>query len=491
MPRPEFRYDGRMGLRRCLVSFVMLVVACTKPNEAKHCTAGTCTTPDFPFCDETGFVSGEPGTCIAVTCTPGTFGECRGDEEVRCNTEGTNYDVVLCERGCDPNADGCRLCDPGETACTNGTVATCNASGAVISKEPCPLGCFEDQPRCRDITPSNDLARFLDAVTNAPDLDLSAGATIETSSGTITTSSGTVAVPSFFVPAPTNGAAIRVFVAGRVRLGDVSVVPGTAVDGPALAILATQDVTVEGRVSLTDVDVPTAGGVAFVGCRGGGGEVDFDGTHYVMSGDGGGGHATGGGRGGTIDSIAVGGSPGSVSGTETLVPLRGGCAGSGSGGGALQLTSRKRISVDGVINANGTISGPPQGPGPTGSGGAGGGIILEAPTIALGATAKLLANGGSGWSCSGAATQSETLAPAIGGASSGASCGAGGNGAAVGVAATNGGDSTYNASLMYMNAGGGGGGLGRVRINTRDGTYTKSNTTIEAAALTTGAVATR
>ncbi|HEY5921082.1 MAG TPA: hypothetical protein VIV11_05395, partial [Kofleriaceae bacterium] len=79
---------------------LVLLVSCTKPNEAKQCMDGTCTTPDFPFCDETGFVSDEPGTCIAVTCTADAFGECRGDAEVRCNDEGTNYDVVQCERGC-------------------------------------------------------------------------------------------------------------------------------------------------------------------------------------------------------------------------------------------------------------------------------------------------------------------------------------------------------------------------------------------------------
>jgi hypothetical protein len=494
MANPQFRYDGYMRWAGSLLVVVLFVGACTKKNEEKYCTDETCTTPDFPFCDVSGFASGEAGTCVAVTCTPQAFGECRGDLEVRCNDAGTNYNVVQCERGCDQNADGCRLCDPGETACTNGTVATCNASGAVVSKDLCPLGCFEDQPRCRDIAPSNDLGRFLDMVPNAPDLDLSAGATIETMSGTVTTSAGSMTVPSFLVSAPPNGAAIRVIVAGMVRLGDVAVAPGGPTDGPALAIIASGDITVAGRLSLTDVDRPTAGGVAFSNCRGAAGSTQTSGSQVVSSGDGGGGHATAGGRGGGVDfqQGVPGGAGGGVSGTETLVPLRGGCAGSAPGGGAVQLSSRKHIEVLGVIDANGGLI-QPAAASPEPGGGAGGGILLEAPTVTLGAQAKLLANGGSGASCAAYPMQSQTLEPAMGGAASGPYCAAGGNGGAVGVDATAGGTASYttSTSVTYFQGGGGGGGLGRARINTRDGTYTKASSSIEAAALTTGALQTR
>jgi hypothetical protein len=332
-------------------------------------------------------------------------------------------------------------------------------------------------------------------VSNAPDLDLSSGATIETQTGTVTTASGSMTLTSFLVPAPANGAAIRVLVAGKVRLGDVYVVPGGFQDGPALAILASDVITVEGRLNLTDADYPTAGGVAFASCKGEPGIVQMVGSQTIITGDGGGGHATAGSRGGGVDyqQGVPGGAGGGVSGTDTLVPLRGGCAGGASGGGAVQLSSRKRIDVLGLINVNGGISGPPQGPGPLGGGGAGGGILLEAPTITLGAEAKLLANGGSGGSCSGYAMQSETMGPALGGTTTSPYCGAGGNGAAVGIEATNAGHASYTAStsVTYFWGGAGAGGLGRVRINTRDGTYTKANTTIEAAALTTGTLATR
>jgi hypothetical protein len=479
-----------MMWRGTLVLVIALLAGCTKKNEEKYCTEQTCTTPDFPFCDVTGFASGEAGTCIAVSCTPGEFGECRGDQEVRCNDTGTNYSVVQCERGCDATADGCRLCDPNETACTNGTVARCNASGAVISKQECPLGCFENEPRCRDIAPSNDLARFLDMVPNPPDLDLSAGATIETSSGVITTSAGSMTVPSFLVPAPPNGAAIRVIVAGRVRLGNVLVAPGGFVDGPALAILASGDITIEARLTATDSDRPTPGGVAFAACRGLPGQNGVNGGQRFIGGDGGGGHATPGGRAGGVDLQVMGGAGGAASGTEALVPLRGGCSGSVSGGGAVQLSSRTHIEVGNVIDVNGGVAQPDVDYVP--GGGAGGGILLEAPTVTLGTQAKLLANGGSGASCSFAGMQSETLSPAMGGTGS-MYCPAGGNGAAVGVAATNGGTAPYtnSTSVTIFAGGGGGGGLGRVRINTRDSMYTKANTAIEAAALTTGSLATR
>ena len=66
----------------------------------------------------------------------------------------------------------------------------------------------------------------------------------------------------------------------------------------------------------------------------------------------------------------------------------------------------------------------------------------------------------------------------------------GGAGAAPSASAQNGANATNTGAAEVM-AGGGGGGLGRIRINTADGTYTKSNTSIEAGALTSGTIATR
>ncbi len=55
-----------------------IVVACTKRNPA-YCGDGTCVDPSLPYCDIDGAIGGMPGTCIAVTCTPGELAICRGD----------------------------------------------------------------------------------------------------------------------------------------------------------------------------------------------------------------------------------------------------------------------------------------------------------------------------------------------------------------------------------------------------------------------------
>src|SRR5688572_8858503 len=104
-----------------------LVVACTKSNP-KSCADGACTDPRYPFCDVDGALGGDAKECIAVTCTPDEFATCRGDQEIRCNADGNNYDLVQCELGCNAATNGCRLCEPNRTNCTNGTLATCDAN---------------------------------------------------------------------------------------------------------------------------------------------------------------------------------------------------------------------------------------------------------------------------------------------------------------------------------------------------------------------------
>lgn len=487
MLEPRFRYDARMRWG-WLFLVVGLLGACTKPNTAKQCNDGTCTTPAFPFCDMTGFVSGEPGTCIAVTCTPSTFGECRGDKEVRCNAEGTNYDIVQCERGCDAAADGCRLCDPNETACTNGKVATCDASGAIVSSTSCPLGCYEAEPRCRNIDPSNGLAMFLDMFPAAPAVNL-VNAEIDTATGDIRDNGVLLTVPNVLVPAPPNGVPIRVFVVDSARLQSVTTYESSrSATGPALAFVARNDIVVTGPVKVFG----DAGGTTDPSCMGGVGVMSRA-CAFVSAAGGGGGNATAGARGGSIaGSTYPGGTGGAAGGSETLVPLRGGCAGGsssdefgpylefgGPGGGALQLTSNTNIVVNGVIDVRGQTGaseeyGQMEGYAVFG-GGAGGGILLEAPLVQLETNAKLLATGGNGWSCPNPTNR----------------CGYGGNGASPGVASTPGEDIGTCTNTTHTYSGGGGGGLGRLRVNTKTGTYTKSNTAVEAASVSAGTVSTR
>ena len=489
MVRTRIRYDVAMCMR--LLWAAALLVACTKPNPAKYCDNGTCTNPDYPFCDMTGAIGGEAGTCIAVTCMPGSFGECRGDAEVRCNATGNNYDVVQCARGCDP-ASGCRLCNPSETVCENGQTVSCDASGSLVSKIPCALGCFESEPRCRDIVPSNGLATYLDMVTDPPDMDLSGpGWSIRTSTGEVFNDNGaSLSIPSFLVFAPIDGASIRVLIASRARLGDVFVMANGSREeqGPALAIIAIDDLTVEGIVTI----LGGTGGVIAPSCLGGKGNVSVRfSTQCLISGSGGGSHATGGGMGGGIENILGGGAGGLSSGTDNLVPLRGGCAAGGYnglggsfdvgtlGGGAVQLSSRTRVVVTGTIDVNGAMGIVDQQDCGTAAygGGGGGGVLLEGPSVTLGPGAKLLAHGGSGGQACFTA---------------GAYCGGGGVGATHTTTALDGGNSAYITSGQnYFNGGGGGGGLGRIRINTPDGNYTKSTSSIEDGSLTSGVLPTR
>lgn len=177
----------------------LLLAACTKSNP-NSCTDGSCTDPALPFCDTDGALEGEAQTCVAVDCTPGDFKGCRADTAIVCNDAGGDYDLVQCEKGCDEGLGGCRLCEPNQTACTNGKVAICDGAGKIVSTETCALGCFEDKPRCREIDPSNNLAAFLDMVDSPPDLDLSLGGTIRTESGEIQASGQVVLQPTFLVP---------------------------------------------------------------------------------------------------------------------------------------------------------------------------------------------------------------------------------------------------------------------------------------------------
>lgn len=139
---------------------IVLLASCTKANPAAKCTKGSCSDPNYPYCDVDGAIGGVPGTCIAVTCTAGTFEACSADgTALTCNDSGTGYTQVQCAHGCDEASGGCRLCEPNQTVCENGEVASCDASGAQTSTKMCPLGCFEDQPRCRDIDRRTGLER--------------------------------------------------------------------------------------------------------------------------------------------------------------------------------------------------------------------------------------------------------------------------------------------------------------------------------------------
>ncbi len=259
------RVYPRQMRRVWLLSFI---VACTKANPAVLCTDTTCSDPAYPFCDVGGEIGGIPGTCIAVTCTPGEFGACRGDDvALTCNAAGTSFDDVQCEMGCSVATSGCKLCEPNQTVCTNGTLATCDATGQQTASS-CPLGCFEDQPRCRDIDPSNRLATYMDMVQNPADLDLSVGQwNVFLKTGSISSEgpgATTLTVPSFMVPSPSGGPQIRVFVVENLKLGNVFISTQPSDPPTAVAFIASGDITVSGAVTLDG----TAGSLTTSSCVG-------------------------------------------------------------------------------------------------------------------------------------------------------------------------------------------------------------------------------
>lgn len=192
-------------------------------------------------------------------------------------------------------------------------------------------------------------------------------------------------------------------------------------EGPALAILARGTIEV-----LADANLRArAGSIVAPACLGQRGRY-VEGTvwsstyQYFTVRGGGGGNATVGGTGGRLfDPDNNPGAPGGgIAGTRALVPLQGGCAAGGAidstngdaaygaaGGGGLQLSSRVVIVVSGKIDASGLVGYPYA----QGGGGAGGGILLEAPTVKLGAAATLRASGGDGYGCMPAASNCPAL----------------------------------------------------------------------------------
>ncbi|MEJ7597227.1 MAG: hypothetical protein WKG01_04890 [Kofleriaceae bacterium] len=92
-----------MMLRLSLMGF--MAIACTRPNP-RLCQNGACSDPQYPFCDVDGSLSGEPLTCISVSCTPLELAGCRGDVAIECNELGNDYNLLQCEQGCDA-ASGC------------------------------------------------------------------------------------------------------------------------------------------------------------------------------------------------------------------------------------------------------------------------------------------------------------------------------------------------------------------------------------------------
>jgi hypothetical protein len=504
-----------------LAPLLVLIVACGFPRperlpdlmdapvapDPKSCADDACTDPAYPFCDMGGEIGGAPMTCIAVTCTPGEFAACRGsDAEFACNSTATGYDLVQCPKGCD-TATGCRLCEPNQTVCTNGTTQTCDANGSVASSEACALGCFEDQPRCRELSPSNGLTPYMDMAAAGPDLIMQ-DATLSVPSGVITAADGVrTNLHSVIVTTPQNPIPIQAFPVRSLSMSGITTVlsDGTGVI-PAVAFVVYRDVRIDGTVVLAPSAFRPPGAISSGDCVGSVGTFDVSGVGYFVGGGGGGGAN----RGGDGGAQAVPAFRGGVAfPNPDLQPLRGGCAGGtpdqfapAFGGGAIQITSRSiiRLGVDSGIEANGVIgfAGTPTGQLPgdesiPGGGGAGGGILLEAPQVILASRATITANGGAGTSGDGhAGTPASGRLPSLGGNCIPAAdtCTRGGHGGSVNGPDTNAPSITFTGQ-QQLNTGAGGGSIGYIRINTSSGVYMKANDVFESPIPSTGNIVTR
>lgn len=305
----------------------------------------------------------------------------------------------------------------------------------------------------------------------------------------------TTSVPTPLVLAQPGGEEVVVLVVRNMTqpLGRVLFVTGTR----GLIIIANGDVAINRIDANAQTGIPGPGGQDCMqasqvgsdanagngGGGGGGGTFGFDANGFRA-----------GAAGGRGFGATAGGQPGLVIGSPTLIPLRGGCSGGqggvgdngalpslgGGGGGAIQISARGLISVDGEINVNGggaknstTVSGG------AGGGGSGGAILLEGTSVTI--NGALCANGGGG-GASGDALSNEVgldgncLGGGRGGLTNpaGGSTSSGGDGASRDKEAIPGGT---GETVSRQGGGGGGGGVGRIHINgTLIGTPTISPT---------------
>jgi hypothetical protein len=472
----------------------MLVLAC-KAYDPLYCDESKpCTDPERPYCDLSGEYEASEGiarTCIpepsddfdagtadegdgdgapgpdASFCTAGEFLQCTDDDTaIYCNDQGSELITIDCDSECNPDKHGC-FCEPDTSSCANNQTVHCASNGTVQEIEDCFLGCNQTGERCVDVNPSNGLAGYLDMTDDAPVVVLSNGAVIDTDAGTLRNGDGTlVQVPEFQVTAPSGGVPIRVFAVKSVTFGDITI------DGSrAAAVVADGDIVIQGRVRIW------AGEMTSGNCLGGPQLCEGDLVPAICSGGGGGGFGGSGNRGGhgIADGVNLaGGSGGFPSGNASLVPLRGGCAGGpfvgnpseatdgGAGGGALQLVSRTRI-IRGDPNVPSHLNAGGEGGDGLGQGaGSGGGILLEAPRVALQGTG-IYANGGGGgcYMAPGEDGRASTT-QALGGSNTQSNAFDGGDGAT--FLAPPGIGETANCATGCF-AGGGGGGVGRIRVN--------------------------
>jgi hypothetical protein len=257
--------------------------------------------------------------------------------------------------------------------------------------------------------------------------------------------------------------------------------------GPAV-VAGTIDVSAR-FFAIDNSSAPGPGGNNSIMCGNGTRGPGDPSTNVAAGGGGGGGGGFGDDAGDGGDGQGGGhgnkGPKGTTNGNPELVPLRGGCGGArggddadgaidasgraGDGGGAIEITSRTTLTVDGTIRASGSGGAAAQlANAGGGGGGSGGAILLDADNTIIGVTGALCANGGGGGEGGQVlvataedgdfALCSETIE-----AQGGELSDDGGNGGDGGALSDPNGDNAANGGAG-AGGGGGGGGVGRIRV---------------------------
>ncbi len=374
---------------RALMLTSLWLVGCTRPNEAS-CVDDFCNNPALPFCDVDGTLAGEPDTCIAVDCEPGTFVSCRGDEAITCRASGADYDVVSCPLGCD-DSSGCieTACEVGATRCGEGTLERCNDVGEYVS-EACAAGCIETPvAHCAYLEP-----QYLPDICDVPALELDARLDHLDIVDYLNTDA--VQVCTGGVATQTDGAPDICI----VRYRTISVPAGPTevkVEGSRVLALVADDL----------VDISGTLDVSANGQTNGAGAGDFlSGGTGVTSGGGGGGGSAAGASGGPATTT----NGGPAFSPSPLLVLRGGArapmvtspplvlfgeASGGSGGAMTAVACKGTVRVSGMVDAGG--GGGHRGDQVNnfgGGGGSGGFVALQGLQVDV--TGRVFANGGWG-----------------------------------------------------------------------------------------------
>jgi len=419
---------GMGAIEKCCLVLV-LVGGCTKT--ISECTKDSdCTNIVYPFCDAEGTYAASGGVHNVCTIVP------------------PDCSVERCG------------CTPGAVTCTADVLTTCQADGKSVTSDPCALGCDVGAYRCFTFKPTNGMDGPLTASAQEPPVTLPALVNIDTTACKIRDGSTNVLVTvGSLLVSQLNAPAICAFYASSFDITDATVT-GTNV----LGFAAVGDITIRGTIDEAAKHRVQGNLNAGPGAVSTGDCVGVQSGGPIKTGGGGGGNATAGGDGYNGGVSVPYPSAGGLA-QQNFTPVFGGCAGApttAGGGGALQLDSLSDVHIAGTaLLAFGGQGSEGVGAG----GGAGGTIIIEAPTIEI--AGGIAANGGGG-GANGSCTDGAFGAPATndgvaaaGGACNGATGGAGGTATTV----ADRGHSTANGA-------GCGGSVGRILIRTSNGEFT-------------------